>query len=180
MKAGEIARTVSDLVRRVEALEAAARPAAGSLELVNGLLADVAAPDADHPGTVMYAGAGRIGDETIVYQMNRSWAELTTAGASPLASGLVALASPTRVAIVQTLLRGRASKADLSAALDEPSSGQLYHHLKELMAAGLIHQPERAVYAIPAHRVVPVLALLAAAYDLAHPATHTPTTEEPS
>lgn len=174
---------LADLVRRVEALEAIrtgpAAPTAPPLDLVHGLLKDLPSHDRVGHGQVTYVGAGETTDGTIAYQMSRSWGELGTADPSPLASCMVALASPVRVAIVQTLARGRATKADLSAALDEPSSGQLYHHLKELMAAGVIHQPERAAYAIPPHRMVPLLALLAAALDLAQPAAGpAPTLEE--
>ena len=60
-------------------------------------------------------------------------------------------------------------RATLGDRLDQPSSGQLFHHLKELLAAGVIHQPERGTYAIRREDVIPLLAALSCAIDLAAP-----------
>ena len=68
--------------------------------------------------------------------------------------------------IVVELFDGALSTAALAERLDQPSSGQLFHHLKELLAAGLVRQPERGTYALRAEHVVPLLGLLSAATDL--------------
>jgi hypothetical protein len=43
------------------------------------------------------------------------------------------------------------------------TTGQLYHHLRQLVAAGWLRTSLRGRYAVPADRIVPLLALLAAA-----------------
>lgn len=49
---------------------------------------------------------------------------------------LAALGHPTRLALVQTLVRRPATATELAAAVDLSSPGQLYHHLRTLTAAG--------------------------------------------
>jgi hypothetical protein len=46
-------------------------------------------------------------------------------------------------------LGGPRTSQQLRAELDDASVGQLYHHLRELLAVGLITQPARSQYAIP-------------------------------
>ncbi len=66
--------------------------------------------------------------------------------------------------------------AELASRLDQPSTGQLSHHLKELLAAGVIHQPVRGTYAVRMEHVVPLLTLLSAAIDV--DPDHSPGAEE--
>lgn len=42
------------------------------------------------------------------------------------------------------------------------TSGQLYHHLRPLLAAGWLRQAARGRYEVPADRVVPLLVVLSA------------------
>lgn len=171
-------RLIDDLVARVERLERAqpgrARPGADT-DLVQRLVDGLGVDDTGGPGeaSVCYAGAGRWGDDgTVAWQMSRTWSEVLGAAGEHSASLFSALASPTRVRIVVELLRGEVTTAELTRRLDQPSSGQLFHHLKELLAAGVIHQPVRGTYAVREHRVVPLLALLSAAVDINPPAIH--------
>jgi DNA-binding transcriptional ArsR family regulator len=114
----------------------------------------------------LYAGAGHWGDGVLVWQMGRAWSDLTGPASERSAGLFSALANPHRVRIVAELLQGRLATAELARRLDQPSSGQLFHHLKELLAAGVVHQPVRGTYAIAEHRVIPLLALLSAALDV--------------
>jgi hypothetical protein len=68
---------------------------------------------------------------------------------------------------LRELSSGPLQTAELQARLDEPSAGRLYHHLRELLAAGIVTQPRRSVYAVPDRAVIPLLALIACAHDLA-------------
>lgn len=43
------------------------------------------------------------------------------------------------------------------------TSGQLYHHLRELQAVGWVHQERRNYYAIPKDQIVPLLVIIAIA-----------------
>jgi hypothetical protein len=85
----------------------------------------------------------------------RNWAELS----KPLA----ALAHPVRLRLLQLILTGTKSSADPQPPAELGTSGQLYHHLRQLVAAGWLVQTVRGQYAVPGDRVVPLLVLLLAA-----------------
>ena len=40
------------------------------------------------------------------------------------------------------------------------TTGQLHHHLRQLKAAGWLHQTGRGTYEVPARRVVPLLTMI--------------------
>jgi DNA-binding HxlR family transcriptional regulator len=71
-----------------------------------------------------------------------------------------------RVRILRELMSGDLRSHELQERLAEPTPGQLYHHLRELLAAGVITQPGRSIYRLPPRNVVPVLAMLACASDI--------------
>ena len=83
-----------------------------------------------------------------------------------LAELFAALGSPARLLIVRALLDGPLSAQQLQERLGVGSPGQLYHHLKALLAAGVIEQRERSLYNVPPRNVVPLLAALAIAVDI--------------
>jgi helix-turn-helix protein len=87
--------------------------------------------------------------------LTRNWAELSKA--------LAALGHPVRLRLLQLILTGTRSSADLQAADELGTSGQLYHHLRQLVAAGWLVQTVRGQYTVPGDRVVPLLVLLLAA-----------------
>lgn len=117
-------------------------------------------------GVVAYAGTGPWDALTVAWQVGRSWDDILAATGRATASLLSALANPTRIRIVGAILRGSRTTADLIDVLDQPSSGQLFHHLKDLIAAGVIHQPVRGVYAVRPSHVVALLTIMCAAIDL--------------
>lgn len=53
--------------------------------------------------------------------------------------------------------------ADLSGLDGVGTTGQVYHHLRLLTGAGWLRATARGHYAVPPHRVLPLLAVLAAA-----------------
>ena len=169
---------LADLTERVAALEAAARPTVRpaatvttDLDLVRSLVDGLPSDGEDGPidGSLVYAGAGPGPAGTTAIQMAHSWNHLLAADPAPLAACLAALGSPVRLRIIRTLLAGSATTAQLAEALDAPSAGQLFHHLKELLAVGLIHQPSRGTYAVRPAQVVSIITALACAHDLASP-----------
>ena len=99
--------------------------------------------------------------------MNHRVADLLALDEGVLARQLAAIASPVRLRIVRELAARPLQTHELQARLDEPSAGQLYHHLRELLAAGLVTQPRRSVYELPARAVIPLFTLIACTYDLA-------------
>jgi hypothetical protein len=87
--------------------------------------------------------------------LSRSWPELSKT--------IAALAHPVRLRLLQLIMTGTRSAADLQAADELGTSGQVYHHLRQLVAAGWLKQTTRGQYAVPGDRVVPLLVLLLAA-----------------
>jgi DNA-binding transcriptional ArsR family regulator len=121
----------------------------------------------DPAGSVSYSGDARFGDDRLAWKRVHRVGDLLTLDESVLARQLTALASPVRIRILRELSSGALQTAELQARLDEPSAGQLYHHLRELLAAGLVTQPRRSLYEVPDRAVIPLLALIACAHDLA-------------
>lgn len=170
MKTTELERVVRDLVERVATLEgdrsSGRSPLSSSdLGVVKSLLAELPADD-DGAGAVLYAGAGRGPGGPTAFQMSRPWSELVEVNPTPVAHCMAALGSPQRVGIIQILLQGPATTAQITESLDEPSAGQLFHHLKELLAAGVVYRPSRGSYAIRTQHVVPLLTMISCAIDL--------------
>jgi DNA-binding transcriptional ArsR family regulator len=177
VKATELAARLEELDARVARLEGRRESSAVvDASLVEKLIADLRGTgDGDRTGTVVYAGAGPWGEGTVALQIVRGWRDVLDASEDALARVMAALANPTRIRIVGELLQGPVPTGELARRLEQPSAGQLFHHLKELLSAGIIHQPVRGTYAIGDRHVVPLLVLGSAAIDLA-----TPSPEEPS
>jgi DNA-binding transcriptional ArsR family regulator len=74
---------------------------------------------------------------------------------------LSALAHPVRLQLLHRVLHGGRTVAELSEGLG--TSGQLYHHLRQLVAEGWLATSGRGVYDVPSARVVPLVTLLATA-----------------
>ncbi|SMB81392.1 winged helix-turn-helix domain-containing protein [Deinococcus hopiensis] len=85
--------------------------------------------------------------------------------ASPI---LAALGSPPRLRLLRAILGGQTRNADLAQLGELGSTGQLYHHLRELVSTGWLKPAGRGIHRVPAERVVPLLVILAATEAL-HP-----------
>jgi DNA-binding transcriptional ArsR family regulator len=153
MARDDLARQVADLMRRVDRLEGKASPA---VQLRSE------EPHITYSGTGPWRGGG------VAWQIIRGWQAVLTETSERSAAVFHALASPSRLRIVAELAFAgeQVSTAELGHRLDQPSTGQLFHHLKELIAAGVIYQPERGTYAIRREHAVPLLAMLCAALDI--------------
>jgi DNA-binding transcriptional ArsR family regulator len=102
----------------------------------------------------------------VVWQIIRGWTDVLAETGERSAVLFGAMASPSRLRIVVELIGGEVTTAELARRLDQPSTGQMFHHLKELLAAGVIYQPVRGTYAIRREHAVPVLTMLCAALDI--------------
>jgi DNA-binding transcriptional ArsR family regulator len=138
------------------------------VERMLGITTEPSAGDPQRPGegTLEYGGSGPWSDGVVAWHQDRTWAEVTRVDSEVPANVFAALSSPARVDIVVALLGGELSTADVGSRVDSPSTGQLHHHLRDLLAAGLIHQPRRGTYAIRHQHVVPILTLLSACRDV--------------
>lgn len=83
-------------------------------------------------------------------------------GWAALAGGLAALGNPVRLTLLREIVRGRATVSALSEVEGLGTSGQIYHHLRQLTAEGWLHSPARGVFAVPPSRVLALLAILEA------------------
>lgn len=154
-------------------------PPPGTIDaaLIERLQSRTGAPfqGATSQGSILYAGAAQLPDGAYAWQMERPVPGLLTTDDHVIAGTLSAMASPARLRLLKAVLAGATESHQLHQALGDVSTGQLYHHLKELTAAGLVVQQGRGRYQVPPHCVVPLLAVIAAAYDLTTPdQTHDP------
>ena len=97
-----------------------------------------------------------------VWQQEASTDSLLASDWAEHAATLDALAHPVRLQLLQLVLSGTERTAELGAAEGLGTSGQLHHHLRQLVAAGWLRSAGRGRYEIPAARVVPLLVVLAA------------------
>ncbi|MET7866859.1 ArsR/SmtB family transcription factor [Micromonospora taraxaci] len=117
----------------------------------------------DGTGAVLYVGTVRVADQRYDWQYGRTVDDLLTSDWTELAATMSALAHPVRLRLLREILGGRQGTGELAEIEDLGTTGQLHHHLRQLTAAGWLRSTGRGRYAIPAERVVPLLAILAAA-----------------
>ncbi|NLG24990.1 MAG: helix-turn-helix transcriptional regulator [Clostridiales bacterium] len=84
---------------------------------------------------------------------------------------LAGIGSSERLRMLLALLRGPKTVAQLVEGCGYSSSGQVYHHLRPLLAADLVQEDERerGVYFVKPHRVQGVIMVLAGISDLVDP-----------
>ncbi|WP_020673528.1 hypothetical protein [Amycolatopsis nigrescens] len=117
-------------------------------------------PDA---GAVLFAGAAPLptGEyyewqqaATVGGLLDLDWAECSAA--------FNALGHPVRLLLLREVLGGARTGAELKEHEALGTTGQLYHHIRQLVAAGWLQAAGRGRYVVPGARVVPLLVLLAA------------------
>jgi hypothetical protein len=113
-------------------------------------------------GAVVFGGSVAVGKGEVTWQWGSDAEALRESDWSSAAGVLDALAHPVRLRLLQRVLNGTSSTADLG--LDEAlgTTGQLHHHLRALVAAGWLQSVGRGTWAIPAPRVVPLLVVVSA------------------
>jgi DNA-binding transcriptional ArsR family regulator len=162
----ELDERVAELERRVASLEgtAATAPRLGegdfwALETLKEQLAALGA----EAGGVLFTGSVRMpAGERYVWQQGALTEELLDRDWTPAAESFAALGHPVRLRLLKEIFGGRRTAAEL-AELDElGTTGQIYHHLRQLTTAGWLHTRDRGRYEIPGTRVVPLLVALSA------------------
>ncbi|HEY7417431.1 MAG TPA: winged helix-turn-helix domain-containing protein [Ktedonobacteraceae bacterium] len=160
---------------RLRVLEAHLAPAPSEAVFANSTppsdLATVPSQDAElrsqesnRQGVLNYRGVAQLASRRYQFQRQRSLPTVFDAAPEPLAQLFAALGNPHRIVILRTLWDGPRSSQSLQEAVGMSSTGQLYHHLKELQAAGLIIQQGGRDYDLaPAKRILICLALAIAA-----------------
>ena len=122
--------------------------------------------DERHPDddVVLFAGTFPVGDGGgYRWQFGLPTASILDGDFADAAPALSALAHPVRLTLLQAVLAGTHQTAELSALPGIGTSGQVYHHLNQLAAAGWLRSPRRGRWEVPGERTIPLLALLMAA-----------------
>ncbi len=115
----------------------------------------------EDPGAVMITGHVTLPDERVAHwQESAGTGDLLDADWSEHVATLAALAHPARIRLLQETLRGARTAADLTRIDGMGTSGQVYHHLRQLVAAGWLHTTGGGRYEVPATRIVPLLTTL--------------------
>lgn len=131
---------------------------------LTGLQRRNAADPTTEDGAVMLVGSLTLPTGApVAWQVTIGAAGLLESDWTDRAATLSALAQPVRVEILRQVLRGVTTTAGLAALDTGGTTGQLHHHLRQLLAAGWLRQSGRGSYEVPAPRVVPLLACLAGA-----------------
>lgn len=94
-----------------------------------------------------------------------TWAQAARATDEAVALLGYALSSPQKVSLLRALLGRDGESAAALGATTQLSTGSLYHHLRDLMHAGLIRQAGRNQYQISARGQRVLLLLLALAVE---------------
>ncbi|MGI5426893.1 ArsR/SmtB family transcription factor [Streptomyces sp. CA-179760] len=163
----ELEARVADLERRLAALEGAHRAGPRLDEsdfwALNGLkeqLAELGAPD----GGILYTGSVRLPTgEPYTWQMGALTEGLLEEDWTAAAESFAALGHPVRLRLLREVLGGRRTAAELAELDEVGTTGQVYHHLRQLTGTGWLHTTGRGRYEVPAQRVVPLLVAVATA-----------------
>jgi hypothetical protein len=156
-------KALEDVRARVERLEAVQAPAGAGRDQRFWALEALRAGD-EPGGSVVFAGVVRLPDgRRVEWQKEHPARNVVLADWAELAPALAALGHPVRLVLLQSMLEGAHSVKELGDIPGLGTTGQLYHHLRELQAAGWVRLERRNHYAIPAERVVPLLVAIACA-----------------
>ncbi|WP_211290763.1 ArsR/SmtB family transcription factor [Kineococcus xinjiangensis] len=151
-----------DVEKRLAALEARLADTSSPLARDEFWALDELRRRAQGRSQVLFTGAVDLPTgESYLWQETVDAGELLSADLSAAAPALSALAHPVRLSLLGKVLHGRRTVAELAEGLG--TTGQLYHHLRQLVAAGWLEASARGTYAVPGARVVPLLTLLATA-----------------
>ncbi|WP_432149290.1 ArsR/SmtB family transcription factor [Streptomyces sp. bgisy029] len=171
----DLEQRVAELERRLTALERpdheSPRLGDGDFWALDGLkqqLAGVGEAGAD--GGVLFTGAVRLPTgERYEWQYGALTGALLEEegedgdGGAATADSLAALGHPVRLRLLREILGGRRTAAELAALDGVGTTGQIYHHLRQLTGTGWLHTTGRGRYEVPPARVVPLLVVLTAA-----------------
>ncbi|GIE90843.1 ArsR/SmtB family transcription factor [Actinoplanes regularis] len=155
-------RTVADLVEQASKPAAPGLPSAAHAEVfwaLEGLRSRVA----ETSGAVLYTGVVDLPTgEHYDWQFALHLDEILATDWTEAAPVFNALGHPVRLRLLQKILSGTRGAAELAEDTELGTTGQVYHHLRQLVAAGWLRVPSRGQYAVPGDCVVPLLAILTA------------------
>jgi hypothetical protein len=161
----DVLALIDRLSERVAALESGASAGVTArddgddpLWLLNGIKQRVPSP-----GAVFFAGAVQTIAGPVEWQVGLPTERILEDEWSTVAGSIAALGNPVRLSLLHAVIGGATSVAQLSEGEGMGTTGQIYHHLNQLVAHGWLSAGGRGHYAIPGERVVPLLVILSAA-----------------
>lgn len=117
----------------------------------------------EDPGAVLLVGHVELPDgRRAQWQLGAVTDDLLGADWTEEVDVLVALGHPVRLRLLQRVLGGATTVAELVDTDGVGTSGQVYHHLRQLTAAGWLRALGGGRYEVPVARVVPLLAVVLA------------------
>ncbi len=172
-----MADRVAELTRRVARLEERLEGRAGGVAGADGAVVEEESADAywalpqlrgrlqeaAHGGVLFAGSVGGSGGEQVEWERSATTESLLTSDWTELADTLGALGQPVRLRLIQALLEGRTSVSELTKLDGVGTTGQVYHHLRQLVAAGWLETTSRGRYQVPPTRLVSLLIVIAAA-----------------
>ncbi|MCM1010985.1 MULTISPECIES: winged helix-turn-helix domain-containing protein [unclassified Brevibacterium] len=99
-------------------------------------------------------------DSPVAWQMGLTATGFDEIDFAQAAPALSAFSHPVRLALLQAIHSGATTVAELSADDRFGTTGQIYHHLKALAAAGWLENFPRGHWRVPAQKVIPLLTLI--------------------
>ncbi|MCZ8522871.1 MULTISPECIES: helix-turn-helix domain-containing protein [Paenibacillus] len=165
LQLADLQRVVGQLGEQLTGQRAVSVPESESAPPLRGADQPTAGANA---GSLHYSGAYRSGEEAYRWEpRERQVEELFGLDAEKAARILGAIGHKQRLDILRSVLQEPRTGAELVELLNMGTTGQLYHHIKALLGADLLVQEDRGgQYAVPPHRRLPLLLLLAASADL--------------
>lgn len=171
----DLHQAVRQLSERLTALEERFSPGTGeriqqdnphssdAFWALEGLRARLATHPATADGAVMLVGSVALpSGAPVQWQQAAGSAEMFDTDWSDRAASFAALGHPIRLELLRHVLCGTHSTAELAALETLGTTGQLHHHLRQLLSAGWLKQGARGSYEVPAARIVPLLVCLTA------------------
>jgi hypothetical protein len=156
----DVADRLAALEARVAALEGSKEQPPGKFWALEGLR------ERRPEGAVLFTGTVPLPTgEYYEWQQGAVPAKLLELDWTELSASIAALGHPVRLLLLREILKGARSTAELQEHEAVGTTGQLYHHLRQLVAAGWLRTTGRGQYAVPGSRVVPLLVVLTAARE---------------
>jgi hypothetical protein len=168
----DVEARLTALEARVQSLEGAGAaieppPAGGTADdrfwALAGLQARLAELPSGHDGAVLFTGSLDLAGGHVEWQIGASAHDLVESDWSEYADTLGALGHPVRLRLLQAVATGTNSSVKLQDLPGLGTSGQIYHHLRALTAAGWLRAGARGQWSVPPERLVPLLVVIAAA-----------------
>ena len=113
--------------------------------------------------TLIFGGTAETASGPVAWQWGAPTEQVTEQDWEPAANVLDALSHPVRLRLLQRVLNGTTTTAELAEDETLGTTGQLHHHLRALVAAGWLTSTGRGRWSIPGPRVIPLLVVVVAA-----------------